>query len=216
MERKDAQPKSGSQINDSYPHDNTEIELEEELMHTTSTCTEIEVGLQNDIVQMRKTLDQEICLRNTREQELREKETIVEELKKSLSVEKHARGRLEKESSVVRSACGELEERLNKLLAQMRQTLGNKRRFWGSDTKGNQLREKERTLDGLNKVLEQEKQVRRRVEEELNQSSTNCEEQEERLKNELTKMQQTLENEIFLRSTAEEELRGKKTTIDEL
>jgi len=57
--------------------------------------------LQNENVQMRKRLGDEISLRKTREQELRQKETIMEELQKTLDQEKRKVMRLEEESVVV-------------------------------------------------------------------------------------------------------------------
>ena len=52
---------------------------------------------QNGTAQMRKTLNEEISLRNMREQELREQETILEKLQKILDQEKRERMRLEEE-----------------------------------------------------------------------------------------------------------------------
>lgn len=174
--------------------------------------------LQNEIAQVRKTLNEEISWRNMREQdeqELREKETVVEELQKTLDQGKRERMRLEEESVVVEIACKELEERLNKLLAQMRQVLGNKM-LLSVANKGSRLRKNEPVLDELKKTIEREKQTRGRVEEELNQLKFKCKELEERLATELAKMQETLENEIKLRSTREQELREKNMFLDEL
>ena len=52
---------------------------------------------QSETAQMRKTLNEEISLRNMREQELREQETILEKLQKILDQEKRERMRLEEE-----------------------------------------------------------------------------------------------------------------------
>ena len=160
---------------------------------------------QSETAQMRKTINEEISLRNLREQELREKETILEKLQKTLDQEKRERMRLEEESVVVKNACKELEERLYKQVAQMRQVLDNKL-FLSVVNKGNRLRENEIALNELKKTIEEEKQARRRVEEELNQTKITCRELEERLGTELKKMQRNLENEIGLRSTREQEL----------
>ena len=80
----------------------------------------------SETAQMRKTLNEEISLRNMREQELRGKETILEELQKTLDQEKRERMRLEEESVVVKNACKELEQRLYKQVAQMRKVLDTK------------------------------------------------------------------------------------------
>ena len=48
---------------------------------------------QSETAQMRKTLNEEISLRDVREQELREKETVLEELQKALDREKRERDR---------------------------------------------------------------------------------------------------------------------------
>ena len=116
---------------------------------------------------------------------------------------------------VVKNACKELEERLCKQVAQMRQVLDNKL-FLSVVNKGNRLREKEIVLNELKKTIEEEKQARRRVEGELNQTKITCRELEERLGTELKKMQQNLENEIGLRSTTEQELKEMETSLDAL
>ena len=170
---------------------------------------------QSETAQMRKTLNEEISLRNMREQELRGKETILEELQKTLDQEKRERMRLEEESVVVKNACKELEERLCKQVAQMRQVLDNKL-FLSVVNKGNRLREKEIVLNDLKKKVEEEKQARRRVEEELNQGKITCKELEERLGTELKKMQRNLENELGLRSTREQELKEMEMSLDAL
>ena len=171
--------------------------------------------LQTEMAQMRKTLNKEMSLHNTREQELREKETILEELQKTLDQEKRERIRLGEESVVVKNACKELEERLNKLLAQMRQVLDNKT-VLSAANKGNRFREKEPVLNELKIKIEEEIQARSRVEEEFNQAKITCKELEQRLGTELERMQRKLENEIGLRSTREQELREKETSLDEL
>ena len=149
---------------------------------------------QSETAQMRKTLNEEISLRDVREQELREKETVLEELQKALDREKRERMRLEEESVVVKNACKELEERLYKLLAQMRQVLGNKM-LLSVASKRNRLKEKETVLNELRKTIREEKQARSIVEEELNQMKISCKELEERLGTELKKMHRNLENE---------------------
>ena len=164
---------------------------------------------------MRKTLNEEISLRDIREQELREKETILEELQKTLDQEKRERMRLEEESVVVKNACKELEQRLYKQVAQMRQVLDTKL-FLSVVNKGNRLGENEIVLNELKKTIEEETQARRRVEEELNQTKITCNELEERLGTELKKMQGNLENEIGLRSTREQELKEKEMSLDAL
>ena len=203
MQRKELR-ENGPGVNQDYDI-KTNIEME----------GQFHLKLQNETAHMRKTLNEEISLLNMREEELREKDTTVEELQKTLDQEKREKMRLEEESVVVKDACRELEERLNKLLAQMRQVLDNKMLLWVED-KENRLREKELVLNELKKTIEEEKQARSRVEEELNQTKITCKEQEERLGTELKKMQRDLENEIGLRSTREKELREKKTFLDEL
>ena len=120
--------------------------------------------------------------------------------------EKRERMRLEEESVVVKNACKELEQRLYKQVAQMRQVLDTKL-FLSVVNKGNRLGENEIVLNELKKKIEEEKQATRRVEEELNQTKITCNELEERLGTELKKMQGNLENEIGLRSTREQELK---------
>ena len=195
---------TGPGVNRDY-HNKTNLEMEGQFLQK----------LQNENTQMRKRLGYEISLRKTREQELRQKETIVEELQKTLDQEQRRVMRLEEESVVVKKACKELEERLSKLLAQMRQVLGNKI-LLSVANKENRLKEKEKVLDELKKTIEQEKQARSGVEEELNQTQITCKELKERLETELAKMRRTLENEIGLRSTREQELTETRTFLGEL
>jgi len=61
--------------------------------------------------------------------------------------------RLEEESVVVKTACKDLEERLNKLLAQMRQVISNKM-LLSVANKGSGLIENEPVLDELKKTME--------------------------------------------------------------
>lgn len=138
-------------VSENY-HIKTNIEMEGQFLQK----------LQTEMAQMRKTLNEEMSLHNTREQELREKETILEELQKTLDQEKRERIRLGEESVVVKNACNELEERLNKLLAQMRQVLHNKT-LLSAANKGNRFREKEPVLNELKKKVEDEIQARSRV-----------------------------------------------------
>ena len=95
MQGKEVLPKykeTGPGVNKDY-HNEKNLEMEGQFLQK----------LQNENVQMRKRLGDEISLRKTREQELRQKETIMEELQKTLDQEKRKVMRLEEESVVVES-----------------------------------------------------------------------------------------------------------------
>ena len=68
--------------------------------------------VQNDLVQVRRALDEEKTVRNMREQQLKDKETSYHGLQGTLGEEQQVRLRLEEELHQARSACSELERRL--------------------------------------------------------------------------------------------------------
>ena len=68
--------------------------------------------VQNDLVRVRRALDEEKTVRNMREQQLKEKETSYHGLQGTLGEEQQVRLRLEEELRQARSACSELERRL--------------------------------------------------------------------------------------------------------
>ena len=68
--------------------------------------------VQNDLVRVRRALDEEKTVRNMREQQLKEKETSYQGLQGTLGEEQQVRLRLEEELRQARSACSELERRL--------------------------------------------------------------------------------------------------------
>ena len=107
-------------------------------------------------------------MQKARGQELRDNEIIVEELLKTLDEEQQVRNRAVEELSQVRVAYTELEDRLQKELAQTRKALDDK----------------ERTVNELQRTLEEEQRARTDVDEELSQSRIICTELEERLENE--------------------------------
>ena len=136
------------------------IVVNEELRQTTIDKTELEKRLQNDIVQVRRTLDNEVNLRSTKEQELRNKEQIVNTLQRTLEEEQQARTRMAQKLTQVK-------ERLQSQLAQMRKTLDDK----------------ERIVEELQNALEEDQQARTAVDEELSQARSLCDDLEERLEN---------------------------------
>ena len=142
------------------------IAVNEELKRATISFTEQEEILQNDLAQMRRTLDDEVGLRNTTELELRNKERIAVELHRTLEEE---RARVEEELRQARLACYMAEGRLQSELAEMRKAFDDK----------------ERTVNGLQKALEEEQRVRTAMGEELSQARIVRNDLEERLGNEL-------------------------------
>ena len=68
--------------------------------------------VQSDLVRVRRALDEEKTVRNMREQQLKDKETSYHGLQGTLGEEQQVRLRLEEELRQARSACSEVERRL--------------------------------------------------------------------------------------------------------
>ena len=213
----------------------------EELKQARSACSEREGRLQNELAQIRQTLDNEVRLRNTREQELKEKRTVVDELQKRLSEKQRARTRVEQElrhelqvkENAIREQQRYLEderqqktvlgERLRSLqlqieeknriegelrneLARVRQTLD--RGVQLRNAREQELREREKVVDELQKTLDEEQQARTMVEQELRQELQVKE-------NAVTEQQRNLEDERQQKTVVEERLRNLQLQIEE-
>ena len=123
----------------------------------------------------------------------------------------------------------EQEERIQTELAQMRRSLDYEMR----KMRDQESKEKEETVDELERTLRQERQEKTRVEAELKQGRIACTELEERLKTEQLKrqnlqqrlvalaeerdnLQLRIEEEMHLRKTTGQELKAKERTVDKL
>ena len=174
------------------------IVVNEELRQATIDKNELEKRLQNDIVQVRRTLDNEVNLRSTKEQELRNKERIVNTLQRTLEEEQQARTRMAQELS-------QAKERLQSQLAQMRKTLDDR----------------ERIVEELQNALEEDQQARTAVDEELSQARSLCDDLEERLEDERLQSHsrqqhlQTKENVIREQRRRLEEEQQQRTALEE-
>lgn len=106
--------------------------------------------------------------------------------------------------SHTRDCYSELVERLEKDLVQMRQTLDNK----------------ERSIDQLQRALNEEKKARSLVDEELNQTRITSSEQEKRLTNEASQMRRTIIDKDQLvdeiRKQLNEEQKARRSLNEEL
>ena len=123
---------------------------------------ELEEKLEGELSQMRKTLN--------------DKEKTMDELRRSLKEEHHAKIRAAEELGQARNAYVELEEKLEGELSQMRKTLNDK----------------EKTMDELRRSLEEEHHAKIRAVEELGQARNAYVELEEKLEGELSQMRETL------------------------
>ncbi|KAJ7374744.1 hypothetical protein OS493_005091 [Desmophyllum pertusum] len=188
--------------------------MEGELNQARTDRNLLEERLENELEQMQRTLDNEICFRYTREQELREKGKISDELQKTLDEEQLTRTKMEEKLNQAKTARKELEERLENELKQMQRTLDNEISL--RYTREQELWEKGNISDELQKTLDEEQITRTKMKEELSRAKTARKELEERLENELKQMQRKLRNEISLRCTREQELLEKRAIVDEL
>ena len=118
--------------------------------------------------------------------------------------EKKAGNALIKGVRHTRDCYSELVERLEKDLVQMRQTLDNR----------------ERSIDELQRALNEEKQARSLVDEELNQTRIASTEQEKRLTNEAAQMRRTIIDKDQLvdeiRKELNEEQKARRSVNEEL
>ncbi|KAL9974223.1 hypothetical protein ACROYT_G011238 [Oculina patagonica] len=174
----------------------------------------------SDVAQMRQALDEEKVARNIRKQELKQKETaLINSLQSTLCEEQQRRTNVEEELSQARIACNELEGRLRKELAQIRQTLDSEIDL--RNTREQELREKETVVDQLQKTLREEQQARTRLTERLRQARSVCNDLQGRFQNEKQSRQalqqelQTKENAVGEQRRLLQEERQQKVTLEE-
>ena len=175
---------------------------DEEVYQSRIVPTDQEERSENNLTQIRPTPDGQKWLHKTRGEELRDNEIIVEELLKTLDEEQQVTIRAVEELSQARVAYTELEDRLQKELAQTRRALDDK----------------ERTENELQRTLEEEQRARTDLDEELSQSRIICTELEERLENERLSnqsRQEHLDNLITEQRRHLEEERQQKAALEE-
>ena len=162
--------------------------------------------LQSDIAKMRQALDEVKRARSISKQELRQKETVlVRTLEDNLRKEHQARTRALEELNQRRIALYEVQQLMQNELAHSHQTLENEKRLRA--TKEKQLREKETILDQLRNTLDEEEQMRKRLEERLQTEMLSSEARQQEL--------QTKENAYIEQQRLLEEERQQKTALEE-
>ena len=156
--------------------------------------------VQNDLVRVRRALDEEKTVRNMREQQLKEKETSYNGLQGTLGEEQQVRLRLEEELRQARSACSDLERRLeNERLSSQssREDIRAK-----EDTIAEQLRllqlEREQKADlqerlrNLQIQMDQERNSRVSIERELTEERLTLQQDRENLERERERYEQRI------------------------
>ena len=156
--------------------------------------------VQNDLVRVRRALDEEKTVRNMREQQLKDKETSYHGLQGTLGEEQQVRLRLEEELRQARSACSELERRLEneRLSSQSRREDIQAK----DDTIADQLRllqlEREQKADlqeGLRNIqiqIDQERNRRISIERELTEERSTLQQDRENLEREHERYEQRI------------------------
>lgn len=110
--------------------------------------------VQNDLVRVRRALDEEKTVRDMREQQLREKETSLLEIQRTLSDEQQERLRLEEELRQARNACTQLERSLES-------------ERLSSQSSQEDIQTKQDTIAEQLDLLQQEREEKRDLEERL-------------------------------------------------
>ena len=214
--------------------------IDEELSEARSAFNEVQVSLQNELAQMRQTLNNEILLRKTKERELIEKETSVVELQKTLSEEQQEKRRVREELSQARAAFSELkeellterlmtdqshEEKIKTIEKVMNET---KRNLEEERQEKKVLKEKLRSLktqlkkfEVRTKTLDEEQQKRIRVEKELIFAKKHSTEMEEKFGQAVSaheeqegRLRQELSVETSLRNLREQELEEARLGVE--
>lgn len=156
--------------------------------------------VQNDLVLVRRALDEEKTVRNMREQQLKEKETSYHGLQGTLGEEQQVRLRLEEELRQTRSARSELERRLEneRLSSQSRRDDIQAK----DDTIAEQLRllqlEREQKTDLQERLrnmqiqMDQERNRRISIERELTEERSTLQQDRENLERERERYEQRI------------------------
>ena len=141
---------------------NARTSVNEELKQTRVAYSELEKTSQNDLQQMRKTLDA--------------REKAVGDLQRKLEEERLTRAAVDGELSKARIAYIDLEERLQNDLAQLHATLGGK----------------DNAIDKLQKDLEEEQKMRTAIERDFSHATNNHLQLEQRWKNQNEELYRSL------------------------
>ena len=156
--------------------------------------------VRNDLVRVRRALDEEKTVRNMREQQLKDKETSYHGLQGTLGEEQQVRLRLEEELRQARSACSELERRLEneRLSSQSRREDIQAK----DDTIAEQLRllqlEREQKSDLQERLrnmqiqMDQERNRRISIERELTEERSTLQQDRENLERERERYEQRI------------------------
>ena len=169
--------------------------VDEQLSERKIAHTEQEERLQNELEQMRKTLD--------------DKERVMEELQSTLAEEKKAKNAVDEELNNVRISFMKEKEGLQKNLAHMRRQLGGEKSL--RNVKEQELKNKEELVENLQRTLEEEQQARFRIDSDLAQIRRTLSEKE----GTVDELQRALEGEQQARTAAEGELRQARSLCDD-
>ena len=169
--------------------------------------------LENRLVRMRQSLDDEIRLRSTREQDLRE------QLQRSLAQERQQRSGMDEEIRRGRSACTEMEKRLQA------EQLSSRSLERDHSELLRRLEQEQQQKEQLQRSLVQERQQRSRMDEEIRRGRIACTEMEKRLQAEQlssrslecdhSELLRRLEQEQQQKEALEERLRGCQLQMEE-
>ena len=165
---------------------------EEELHRVRNAYSELEERLENELLDVFRTLDDEIALSNMRELELKEKETIIQNLHKTLVEEHTARIRL-----------GEEIKDKEKIIHDLREMF--KEENEARTRLEAELSDKETIAHNLQKTLREENEERVRLEAEFRIMETT-----------VIDLQKTSKEENEARRRLEGELTDKKTIVHDL
>ena len=136
--------------------------VEEKLRQARNDCIKVERKLENEREQMQRTLGKEICLRRKTEEHLLEKESNAVMLKNMLSVEQLRRHKLEEELIQARNDHVEEQARLENEREKVQRTVHIEICLRRKTEQ--QLREKEKNVVALEKMLGDEQLTRTTLE----------------------------------------------------
>ena len=177
--------------------------------------------VQSDLVRVRRALDEEKTVRNMREQQLKDKETSFHGLQGTLSEEQQMRLRLEEELLQARSACSELERRLENERLSTQSSLEDIQAK--EDTIAEQLRllqvEREQNTDLRERLrnmqiqVDQERNRRVSIERELTEERLTLQQDRENLERERGRYEQRIRDSERNATESERRLRELQSAV---
>ena len=191
----------------------------QELSQARIGCNKLQERTENELAQIRQTLENEIRLRDTRERQLKEKETIVDQLQNTLDEEQQVRAKLEErlQIEILSSHARQQELQIKENASREQQRLLEEERQQKTALE-ERLREKETIVDQLQKSLGEEQQVRTRLEERLQTETLLSRDRQQELQRKgraYREQQRLLEEERQQKTTLEERLRNLELQMQE-